>query len=44
MLEKVVREGSMRVDVLEPPRTSAKRKFGPGNPPRSQVKELYLPC
>ena len=56
--EDVVREGSMRFDLLEPPRTSAYctlhtlyplkrcswRRFGTIEPPRTHVKEVYIPC
>ena len=31
----------MRFDVREPPPT---RRFGTVEPPRTQVKEVYLPC
>ena len=52
LCEDEVREGSMRFDVLEPPRTGALyplkrcswRRFGTVEPPRTHVKEVYIPC
>ena len=58
LCEDEVREGSMRFDVLEPPRTGAYctlhtlyplkrcswRRFGTVEPPRTRVKEVYIPC